>query len=134
MKRCLGCVLKRYRWCLSASLLAVGWVSCAVASEDRAHEVAAKKWLENEFNVSTLSPAQQMEEVRWFAAAAKPFRGMTVRVVSERIDTHVYESNVLARAFSEITGINVVHELTGEDDVIKKLQTQIQTGVNLYDA
>ncbi|WP_250658836.1 ABC transporter substrate-binding protein [Alkalimarinus coralli] len=75
-----------------------------------------------------------MDEMRWFIQAAKPFRGMTIRVVSERIDTHVYESNVLTRAFSDITGINVVHELTGEDDVIKKLQTQIQTGVNLYDA
>ena len=98
------------------------------------NEQAAKKWLKNEFNVSTLSPEEQMEEMRWFIQAAKPYRGMTIRVVSERIDTHVYESNVIARAFSEITGIHVVHELTGEDDVIKKLQTQIQTGVNLYDA
>lgn len=115
-------------------MLAAGWANSATTSESRAHEVAAKKWLESEFNVSTISAAQQMEEMRWFTEAAKPFRGMTVRVVSERIDTHVYESNVLTRAFSEITGINVVHELTGEDDVIKKLQTQIQTGVNLYDA
>ena len=99
-----------------------------------AHELTAKKWLDNEFNVSTLSPEQQMEEMRWFINAAKPFKGMTIRVVSERIDTHVYESHTIARAFSEITGIHVVHELTGEDDVIKKLQTQIQTGVNLYDA
>ena len=98
------------------------------------NEQAAKKWLKNEFNVSTLSYAEQMEEMRWFIQAAKPYKGMTIRVVSERIDTHVYESNVIARAFSEITGIHVVHELTGEDDVIKKLQTQIQTGVNLYDA
>lgn len=98
------------------------------------HELAAKKWLKDEFNVSTLSSEEQMEEMRWFIQAAKPYKGMTIRVVSERIDTHVYESNVIARAFSEITGIDVVHELTGEDDVIKKLQTQIQTGVNLYDA
>lgn len=100
----------------------------------RGYENAAKAWVESEFNVSTLSPAQQMDEMRWFIQAAQPFRGMTIRVVSERIETHSYESNVLARAFSDITGINVVHELTGEDDVVKKLQTQIQTGVNLYDA
>ncbi len=104
------------------------------ADEVTGHETVAKKWLENEFNVSTLSPEEQMEEMRWFINAAKPFKGMTIRVVSERIDTHVYESHTIARAFSEITGIHVVHELTGEDDVIKKLQTQIQTGVNLYDA
>ncbi|RMF12897.1 MAG: carbohydrate ABC transporter substrate-binding protein [Gammaproteobacteria bacterium] len=86
------------------------------------------------FQPSTLTPTQQQDELSWFVQAAKPYRGMTIRVVSERIDTHKYEASVLARAFHELTGIHVVHELTGEDDVIKKLQTQIQTGLNLYDA
>ncbi len=97
-------------------------------------ESTLQKWLESEFQPSTLTRAQQEEELRWFVSAAKPYRGLTIRVVSERIDTHKYESSVLAKAFTQLTGIRVVHELTGEDDVIKKLQTQIQTGVNLYDA
>lgn len=59
---------------------------------------------------------------------------MQIRVVSERINTHSYESAVLTKAFFEITGIHVVHELTGEDDVIKKLSAQILTGQNIYDA
>lgn len=53
---------------------------------------------------------------------------MSIRVVSERIDTHWYEASVLAKAFTEITGIRVIHELTGEDDLVKKLQTQMRTG------
>ena len=98
------------------------------------HEKAIAHWIDSEFEVSTLTRAQQEQELRWFVNAAAPYRGMTIRVVSERIDTHKYEAAVLAKAFTEITGVHVVHEQTGEDDVIKKLQTQIQTGVNLYDA
>ncbi len=94
----------------------------------------AERWLDQEFSLSTLSREQQLEEFKWFAKAAEPFRDITVRVVSERIDTHWYESNVLVKAFYDITGIRVIHEVTGEDDVIKKLQNQIATGVNLYDA
>jgi glycerol transport system substrate-binding protein len=98
------------------------------------HLNAAKYWINTEFKQSTISKQQQLNEMKWFIKAAKPYRGMTIRVVSERIDTHRYESNVLARAFYDITGIKVIHEVTGEDDVIKKLQAQIATGVNIYDA
>ncbi len=81
---------------------------------------AAKKWVENEFQPSTLTQEQQLDEIKWFINAAKPYKGMTIRVVSERIDTHWYEASVLAKAFREITGINLIHEITGEDDVVKK--------------
>lgn len=91
-------------------------------------------WLLNEFQPSTLSLEEQKKELKWFHTAAKPFKNMTIRVVSERIATHHYESDVLAKAFHEITGIHVIHEITGEDDVIKKLQAQLFTGENLYDA
>jgi glycerol transport system substrate-binding protein len=94
----------------------------------------AKAWIAREFQPSTLTSDQQLAELSWFIKAAAPYRGMTIRVISENIGTHVYESNVLARAFSEITGISVVHEITGEDDVVKKLQAQMQTGLPIYDA
>jgi glycerol transport system substrate-binding protein len=54
--------------------------------------------------------------------------------VSETIATHVYESETLAKAFTEITGIEVEHVLTGEGDVIEHLQQQMYTGENLFDA
>ena len=86
---------------------------------------AAKKWVSQEFDKSTLTEAEQLDELKWFAEAAKPFRGMTINVASETITTHEYESKVLAKAFEELTGIKVVHDLIQEGDVVEKLQTQI---------
>ncbi len=94
----------------------------------------AKKWVGTEFQPSTLSQAEQMKEMEWFIKAAEPFKGMEINVVSETITTHEYESKTLAKAFSEITGIKLTHDLIGEGDVIEKLQTQMQSGKNIYDA
>ena len=96
------------------------------ASADMA---AAEKWIGSEFQPSTLSKAEQMKEMEWFINAAKPFKGMKIKVVSETIPTHEYESKVLAKAFFEITGIEVTHDLIQEGDVIEKLQIQMQSGV-----
>ncbi len=59
---------------------------------------------------------------------------MDMQVVSETIATHEYEAEVLAEAFSEITGINFTHDLIQEGDVIEKLQTEMQTKTPIYDA
>lgn len=114
-----------------ASLMAAALFTSTSANAD---EEAAKRWLESEFSPSTLSEAQQLEELKWFIKAAEPFKGMDIRVVSETITTHEYESKTLAKAFSEITGINVVHDLIQEGDVVEKLQTQMQSNQNIYDA
>ncbi len=94
----------------------------------------AKKWVDSEFQPSTLSQTEQMKEMEWFVKAAEPFKGMEIKVVSETIATHEYESKTLAKAFTEITGIKVTHDLIGEGDVIEKLQTQMQSNKNIYDA
>ncbi|MCJ7532524.1 MAG: ABC transporter substrate-binding protein [Anaerolineales bacterium] len=104
------------------------------ASSASADMAAAKKWVDEEFQPSTLTKAQQMKEMEWFINAAKPFKGMEIKVVSETIPTHEYESKVLTKAFYEITGIKVTHDLIQEGDVIEKLQTQWQSGKNIYDA
>jgi len=91
-------------------------------------------WVRTEFQPSTLSESEQIDEMRWFARAAEPYRGMKINVVSETITTHEYESKVLAKAFFEITGIEITHDLIGEGDVIEKLQTQMFSGRNIYDA
>jgi glycerol transport system substrate-binding protein len=72
--------------------------------------------------------------MQWFIDAAQPFAGMEIKVVSETITTHEYEAKVLAPAFTAITGIKVTHDLIGEGDVVEKLQTQMQSGENIYDA
>ncbi|MDP5052478.1 MAG: ABC transporter substrate-binding protein, partial [Congregibacter sp.] len=93
----------------------------------------ARSWLQ-EFQPSTLSEAQQLEEMAWFTQAAADFRGMSINVASESLTTHEYESTELSRAFFDITGITVTHDLIQEGDVIEKLQTQMQTNENIYDA
>jgi len=95
---------------------------------------AAKKWIDSEFQPSALSKNDQIKEMEWFVKAAEPFRGMEVNVLSETIPTHTYESEVLTKAFEEITGIKVNHQLLGEGEVVQAVQTQMQTKRNLYDA
>ncbi|MEM6668959.1 MAG: ABC transporter substrate-binding protein [Pseudomonadota bacterium] len=95
---------------------------------------AAEKWIDSEFQRSALTKDQQLEEMQWFINAAEPFAGMEINVLSETIPTHTYESETLTKAFEEITGIKVNHQLLGEGEVVQAVQTQMQTGRNLYDA
>ena len=96
---------------------------------------AAMEFLDTEIDgMSTLTREEQEAEMQWFVDAAAPFQGMDIRVVSETITTHEYESQVLAPAFTAITGIPVTHDLIGEGDVVERLQTQMQSGENIYDA
>ncbi|MGB8624431.1 MAG: ABC transporter substrate-binding protein [Paracoccaceae bacterium] len=117
------------------STTALGIALAVLASPVFAGMDEARAFLDNEIgDLSSLSRADQEAEMQWFVDAAKPFAGMEINVVSETITTHKYESEVLAPAFSAITGIKVTHDLIGEGDVIEKLQTQMQSGQNIYDA
>jgi glycerol transport system substrate-binding protein len=102
----------------------------------QADEAAAKRWIASEFQPSTLSKEQQLAEMRWFISAANRLKAQGVReisVVSETLTTHEYESRTLTRAFEEITGIRVKHDLLQEGDVVEKLQTSMQSGTSIYD-
>ena len=105
----------------------------AFASPSYADEAAAKKWIDSEFQPSTLSKKDQLKEMQWFIKAAEPFKGMEINALSEGIPTHTYESTVLTKAFEEITGIKVNHQILGEGEVVQAVQTQMQTNRNLYD-
>jgi glycerol transport system substrate-binding protein len=99
-------------------------------------EAAAKKWIDSEFQPSTLSKEQQAAELKWFIDAAAKLKAKGVNeisVVSETITTHEYESKTLAKAFGEITGITVKHDIIQEGDVVEKLQTSMQSGQSIYD-
>src|ERR1700722_6624088 len=98
-----------------------------------ADDAAIKKWVDTEFQPSTLSKDDQTKELQWFAKAAEPYRGMEINVVSETLTVHKYESEVLAKAFEEITGIKVKHDIIQEGDVVEKIQTQMQSAKNVYD-
>jgi len=122
----------KLRRLMMTGMLTLAFLS--LASVGFADMQAAQKWVDNEFQPSTLSKADQMKEMEWFIKAAAPFKGMEIKVVSETIPTHEYESKVLAKAFTEITGIKITHDLIQEGDVIEKLQVQFQSGENVFDA
>ena len=87
--------------------IAVAAVTAALGVSQAGHAgmAEAEKWIDEEFRPSTLSKADQMQEMEWFVKAAEPFQGMEINVLSETIPTHEYESKVLTRvAFEEITG------------------------------
>ena len=121
-------LLRQFKLTAGASVIAL----MAASGAAHADKAAAEKWL-SEFQPSTLTKDQQMQEMEWFIKAAEPFKGMDISVVSETLTTHEYESKVLAKAFSEITGIKVSHDIIQEGDVVEKIQTQMQSGKNIYD-
>src|SRR4051794_36010865 len=121
---------------LHALAFAVAAAALAVGQSAGAGEAEAKKWIDNEFQPSTLSKDQQMAEMKWFIDTAKKLQDKGVKeisVVSETITTHEYESKTLAKAFEEITGIKVKHDIIQEGDVVEKLQTSMQSGKSIYD-
>ncbi|MFK7861620.1 MAG: ABC transporter substrate-binding protein [Granulosicoccus sp.] len=124
--------MRQFRQAKTALAVALFLGGTHVAQADMA---AAEDFLTNEVgDLTGLSADEAKAEMQWFIDAAKPFAGMDIKVVSETIATHEYESKVLAPAFTAITGINITHDLIGEGDVVEKLQTQMQSGENIYDA
>lgn len=119
---------------MSLRLLSTTAVMLALSGPAFADIEAARAFLDAEIgDQSVLTREEQEAEMQWFIDAAQPLSGMSINVVSETITTHEYESRVLAPAFTAITGIQVTHDLIGEGDVVEKLQTQMQTGENVYD-
>ncbi|SEK42413.1 ABC transporter substrate-binding protein [Halomonas daqiaonensis] len=118
------------------SLLAAGVMlaSGALHADNHDARAIAERLVDEHFQDSTLTREEQIEELMWFAQAAEPFRGMEINTVAEGLTTHIYERDVLAEAFGELTGIDVTHNIIGEGDVVNNMQTQMQSGRNIYDA
>src|SRR3954466_7426468 len=102
------------RFLTMASTAALIAASVTMSAPAFADDATAQKWIDSEFQPSTLSKADQLKELQWFAKAAEPFKGMEINVVSETITTHEYESKTLAKAFTELTGIKIKHDIIQE--------------------
>ncbi len=95
------------------AVAAVAAVSAvAYAGPSFAGMAEAEKWIDEEFQPSTLSKEDQMKEMEWFVNAAEPFQGMEINVLSETIPTHEYESKTLTKAFEETVPRGSVQGLT----------------------
>ncbi|MFC5585054.1 ABC transporter substrate-binding protein [Nitratireductor kimnyeongensis] len=113
----------------STVLAATAWSHVAHADME-----AAERWVAEEFDDSTLSADERLAEMKWFIDAATDLDGVSIKVLSDGIPVHKYDAEVLAKAFTEITGIEVTHEVVDEAGVIERIQTQMQSGENIYDA
>lgn len=95
-------------------------------------ETRIAKWVEV-FQPSVFNSKQRLAEMQWFREAASDLQGITVRSLAENIETHYYESRVLARAFEDITGIRVIQDITPEGNLVPQIKEQIEKGTHLYD-
>ena len=123
----------KYSRLLVMMLLLVTLVfSVSIMSAQDDAMAAAERWVDEEFQPSAISRDEQLAEMEWFIEACEPYRGMEIRSTAENIRTHVYESEVLTKAFEEICGIKVVHDIIGEGDVVERIQTQMSSGEVIY--
>ena len=130
---------KRAKFALIPVLAGTLVLSACSSSSDSAgdaaeFEAAAAKWINDEFQPSAISKDEQTEEMKWLVNASAPYRGLSIKVASEGLTTHKYESETLTKAFKDITGITVTHDIIGEGDVVQNIQTEYQTGKPIYDA
>jgi glycerol transport system substrate-binding protein len=65
---------------LKYSALAVA-MACAIGAPSWADEAAAKKWIDAEFQPSTLSKAQQTAEMKWFIDAAQKLQAKGIKEI-----------------------------------------------------
>ncbi len=117
---------------IGLSILFTWFQPVGAQAADDPYEAAVQKWA-REFEISVLTEEERIAELRWFAEAAEPFRGRLVLSAAEDIKTHFWERDVLAQAFEEITGIEVVHDIIGEGAVVERLMEQQRTGRIIYD-
>ncbi len=69
----------------------------------------------------------------WWAEAAAPYAGSTIRGVSESTPPSNYVADVLAAQFTELTGINVEFETTSWDQMYSKAINDMEANTGIYD-
>ena len=67
---------------LRLNAVALAAAALAIGQSAWADEAAAKKWIDAEFQPSTLSKDQQMAEMKWFIDAAKKLQAKGVKEIS----------------------------------------------------
>ncbi|MEZ5669439.1 MAG: extracellular solute-binding protein [Alphaproteobacteria bacterium] len=77
--------------------------------------------------------AQAMADDQWWADAAAPYQGVTLRGVTEATPPSNYIADVLAPQFEELTGIAVEIETTSWDQMYDKAIKDMEAGTGIYD-
>ena len=69
----------------------------------------------------------------WFKKAAEPYRGITLRGVTESSPPSLFIKDVLASKFEKLTGIRVDIETTSWDQMYDKAIKDMEAGTGIYD-
>jgi multiple sugar transport system substrate-binding protein len=72
-------------------------------------------------------------EASWWATAAEPYQGVTIRGVSESTPPSRFVQEVLAPQFTEATGIKVEFEVTSWDEMYNKAIRDMEASTGIYD-
>jgi len=112
-------------------LALIPFLTCKNVTYDDS-DMVIKKWAEI-FNPSVLNKNQKTKELNWFQFVSHDLKGIKIKSTAENIETHYWESRVLTKAFKEITGIEVHHEIIGEGDVVNRIMEQIEKNIHHYD-
>lgn len=51
------------------------------------------------FQPSTLSKAEQREQLQWYKDISQPFQGEQIKTAAEELPIHEFERDILAKAF-----------------------------------
>jgi len=85
------------------------------------------------FDPSVLSYDERLSEFHWFEYVSSDLKGIKIQSTAENIETHYWESQFLAEAFEELTGITVNHVIQGEGDVVLDIMNQVENNIYSYD-
>jgi len=117
---------------LSIVILILSIISPVLLLTAKNTDASITKWVEI-FQPSVLGEDARRDELFWFASASENLKGITVLSVAENIETHYWESRVLARAFEDITGIKVIHKIIPEGRLVPLIVEQIEHGRHHFD-
>lgn len=70
---------------------------------------------------------------KWYADAAAPYRGKTVKTILEALPPTEYLAETIAPMFEEITGIKVIPELGSNEEVYSKAMLEATSRAGTYD-
>ena len=77
--------------------------------------------------------AQAVELYKWYADAAAPYRGMTVKTILEALPPTEYLAKTIAPMSKEITGVEVITEMGSNEEVYSKEMLEATSRSGTYD-
>jgi multiple sugar transport system substrate-binding protein len=85
------------------------------------------------FTLSLTAFAGEVANPDWWKKAAEPYKGVTIRGVSESTPPSRAVSEIAGKDFEALTGIKVELEVTAWDQMYTKAINDIQAGSGIYD-